>query len=839
MASPESIEKLYRATIKLEEDVEEGLKEFNEIILSAGSKMRKEIWIDDSKVANNKWFDKECREQKKLARQALQKLRRIDEDKRPNKYNESKENYKQLRANYQNLIKRKKKEYKEGIYESLLEPQRDSSKFWSTIRGMGRNRPKMPFIPTETWHQHFQSVLNPRLNENEQVSPPVIRLEPVISDDSLDKQITFEEVDNAIKNLKSRKAAGLDQIPPEFLKAAGREVITFLVRLFNRVYDSGSFPSEWSNSIIVPIFKKGEKDDPSNFRGISLLDITSKVFTAILTARITEWAELNGKLAKEQAGFRKGYSTVDHIFTLSQMASNCVFGRRRSKLYALFVDFEKAFDSINRNKLWEILHKQGVSTRFIKMLQGIYTKVNAKIRNGNELSEDIDCPFGLKQGCRLSPILFSMLINEVAENLNRHGNDGYQFLPGTPLIKLLMFADDLGLLGLTPGGLQLAINILERVTAELGLKINLAKTKVVVFRRGGFWGQREFWTIRGERVQVLNSYKYLGYPLTTKLSGDIALSEYVGRAKGKAVAIFKTLKSIGRVDIDILFKLFDSQVAATLTYASQVWGLTPFENIESVHLYVCKKILGVRKKTPNCMVYGELGRFPLALETKIQAIKYWFKLNYMEEDRLPKLAMLREMNENGKVGNWVEGIRDLLYRVGFGYVWEDMNSVTEGYFIRDLRLRLQYNYRQEWAMKCGGSGRIATYYTFKRDFCREPYLKFLTLPKFRFALARLRLSANYLNINRKYIDPRANTKCPFCRNEESEMHFLLFCHRYKDLRKKYIEKHFRQDTFRNLTLSTIVNNENQAIMTDVSMYICYAFDQRFRALNFARIRRQN
>ena len=226
------------------------------------------------------------------------------------------------------------------------------------------------------------------------------------------------------------------------------------------------------------------------------------------------------------------------------------------------------------------------------------------------------------------------------------------------------------------------------------------------------------------------------------------------------------------------------------------------------------------------MVYGELGRFPLALETKIQAVKYWIKLQYMSDDRFPKLAMLRELREEGKVGSWVGSIKDLLYRAGFGYAWEDVRSISEGSFIRDLRLRLQDMYRQEWAAKCEGSDRLATYRSFKTEFVREPYLKFLTLPKFRFALARLRVSANYLNVNRKYIDPQASTRCPFCTNEESEIHFLLFCPRYNDLWKKYIEKHFRKETFRNLALRNILNNENRAITSDVALNTSYAFNRQ-------------
>ena len=158
--------------------------------------------------------------------------------------------------------------------------------------------------------------------------------------------------------------------------------------------------------------------------------------------------------------------------------------------------------------------------------------------------------------------------------------------------------------------------------------------------------------------------------MTTKLSGDVALAEYVGRAKGKVYTILRSLKTLGKFDINIFFKLFDCQVVPALLYASEVWGLVPYERMESVHLFACKKVLGVGKQAPNCLVYGETGRYPLYIEGQIRALKYWFRVLKMEDSRLPKLAYTRELNENKQSHNWVAGIKALLERSGFAYIWE-------------------------------------------------------------------------------------------------------------------------------------------------------------------------
>ena len=108
-------------------------------------------------------------------------------------------------------------------------------------------------------------------------------------------------------------------------------------------------------------------NDPGNYRGISLLSILSKVYTHIINSRLTLWVESNFVLTDAQAGFRKGRSTVDHIFTLHaaierQFANN-------SKLYVAFIDFKKAYDSVNRNILWSVLLRSGIQGKMLRTIK--------------------------------------------------------------------------------------------------------------------------------------------------------------------------------------------------------------------------------------------------------------------------------------------------------------------------------------------------------------------------------------------------------------------------------------------------------------------------------------
>ena len=164
----------------------------------------------------------------------------------------------------------------------------------------------------------------------------------------------------------------------EFLRHADNFVVPFLTNLFSRLYGASHFPLDWCKSVIIPLFKKkGDYKNSDNYRGILLLSAVSNVFTAILNKRLYTWAEHEQKISKEQAGFRKGYSTADHIFTLTSMITKKLNSKRGGKVYVVFVDYKKAFDSVNREALWDVLQKLQTSSKMIMILKAMYNSVRS------------------------------------------------------------------------------------------------------------------------------------------------------------------------------------------------------------------------------------------------------------------------------------------------------------------------------------------------------------------------------------------------------------------------------------------------------------------------------
>ena len=827
---PATARLLEEAELTLEQDIDLGVEKFTSIMTKANKPMETTMDLNMKSKYKQGWFDKQCLKKKKDVKKNLDNLTLLHQKANNNKRERLKKLYLDSKAEYHKLLKEKRRKYNKDMKQQLKEDSKDCKKFWSTIKKISARRTQCPDIPKERWQNHFTHLLNPRNEQPQHTSEEPRSGENYKEDPDLDDEITREEVKRTINNLKKEKSTGMDNLSAELLQTAGERIIPFITSLMNKVFQVGYFPLNWATAIVVPLYKKGDKEVEDNYRGISLLSIPSKILTAILNKRLYNWAEEHNKISSEQAGFRRNYSTVDHIYTLYSMASNCLYGRRRSKLYVVFIDYKKAFDTVDRNVLFKILEKQGVSTKFLNMLKAIYKVVNVVIRCGKEFTNKIYCPLGVKQGCLLSPLLFSLLITEVAKKIAEKGRAGYQFIPGAPQIYSLLFADDIVLISTTPIGLQNQLNSLKEASDEIGLSVNHDKTKVMTFRKGGFLGRREKWFFGGTRLEVVNSYKYLGFTMTTKLSMDVALAEYAGRAKNRIISIFRALHKLGPIDVSLFFKLFDSQVKPVLLYAAEVWGNRQTEVreklhvIERVHMYACKRLLGVSMKTPNTLIYAELNRFPLTVDSIMRSIKYWAKILRLPMERLPRQAYEREKSELNKTNGWGMNLKKLLEENGFGNVWvsEGVNNFNS--FCRAFKQRLIDQFWQNQHAKITSTARFETYYSFKDDHNRENYLDNITITRFRKTLTRARFGIIDLKYYDIYKNPEADTKCPFCTEEEIEDHILLKCPTYNDLRDKYLLR--RWITLKNVEVKDLLGNQHQEVQHCVALFIYHALRRR-------------
>ena len=184
----------------------------------------------------------------------------------------------------------------------------------------------------------------------------------------LNGKISVEEIKKAVKNSKNNKSSGDDLIINEYISSSLDCMIDIYVHIFNLIFDTGILPEAWLIGNVIPIFKdKGSKSDPKNYRPITLLSCIGKIFTSILNDRLNVYFEQFTILNENQAGFRHGYSTTDHMFSLYALFELlCV---KKKKLHCAFINFEKAFDFVQRNSLFFKLINNNINGKFIESLK--------------------------------------------------------------------------------------------------------------------------------------------------------------------------------------------------------------------------------------------------------------------------------------------------------------------------------------------------------------------------------------------------------------------------------------------------------------------------------------
>ena len=180
--------------------------------------------------------------------------------------------------------------------------------------------------------------------------------------------------------------------------------MTYIRRLFNKIFEIGYFPDKWSEGFIVPIHKKGDTNEHSNYRGITLLSTLGKLFTRVLNNRLNGWAETYRIYCEAQAGFRKNMGTVDNLFVLNSLLTH--FLNQNKQLYCVFVDFTKAFDCVVRDNIWYKLLKVGVRGRMFDIIKSIYSTVKSQVKHNNTLSNAFFSSLGVRQRECLSHFCF-------------------------------------------------------------------------------------------------------------------------------------------------------------------------------------------------------------------------------------------------------------------------------------------------------------------------------------------------------------------------------------------------------------------------------------------------
>ena len=301
--------------------------------------------------------------------------------------------------------------------------------------------------------------------------------------------------------------------------------------IFKTIWEEERLPEDWQTGLLFKLPKKGDLGNYNNWRGIMLLSTTSKVFSKIILNRLG--AGIDPQLRNEQAGFRKGKSRSDHIFTLRQILEQSK--EWNTTLYATFIDLEKAFGSVHRESLWRILRHYGIPSKIVNIIRMLYSDFKAKVICGPQLSENFSLKTGVKQGCILSPFLFTLCTDWLKKETTKTERRGITWIL-TNVLEDIDFADDICPLLQSHNGMQPKTNELNANGGCLGFKTSTSKTKEMRMNSKS----REPITVREGTVEAVNDFIYLG----SKMQADGDSKPDVKRRISKASQAFSMLKNI-------------------------------------------------------------------------------------------------------------------------------------------------------------------------------------------------------------------------------------------------------------------------------------------------------
>merc|ERR1712002_36950 len=292
--------------------------------------------------------------------------------------------------------------------------------------------------------------------------------------------ITEEEFVNTINNMKNKKATGIDNIPAELMKELikDKEVKEYLLRCFNNALVE--VHRDWLVSRTTMIPKK-PKPKILEHRPIAVTVNSNKIVCTILREKIEEYLSENGVKFDNQMGFTAGGRVEHCMFTLGYIA-NITFEKRGeagSPLYFAFIDFKKAYDSIDRKKLIEVLIGYKINPKIIDLIVQMYKDDYTIIKLGNTV-EKIEVTGGIRQGCSISTLLFKLITFKVIGDLRKEK----KYKVGVYNDNSLWLADDATLIAENLQTLDQLLKCLEKSGKEYGLEINKEKTKILKIRGG-------------------------------------------------------------------------------------------------------------------------------------------------------------------------------------------------------------------------------------------------------------------------------------------------------------------------------------------------------------------
>ena len=480
-----------------------------------------------------------------------------------------------------------------GRWERLVENNNDRD-VWRAIdwKGEFENVHKSDVKPTnEQFKEYIENSFNPPIDVR--LDPDMFTSDVMIP--LLDEPITTLEVQQQIKKLKADKASGPDGLSPGIFKLLPGQWLALLAHIFNAIFFAKVYPKEWSRAKLSSIFKKGNRNDVRNYRGISVINSMAKVYDMVLCSRLKLWF----KPFREQAGAQEKRGCMEHIVSL-RLLCDMVRRNRKLKLFVTFIDFSQAYDRVPRDVLFRVLQRLGCGSIMLCALIAMYSVTESWV--GTTL---VLISLGVRQGSPTSCLLFIVFVNDLIRII-KEGSDYDGFLQW---LHVLVLMDDTVILSTSRQGMLRKLSLMKKYCSDYGMIVNQAKTKFMVIN--GNDADMQPLEMQGMVVEHCNMYVYLGSPFTSDGATSSAVKIQANMKMPHVLKFVSFIKKNNDIPYIVKKRVFEAALMSTLLYGCESWIGADIKPMAKLYNWCLKQLLGVRKFTCNDVCYAESGYPPL------------------------------------------------------------------------------------------------------------------------------------------------------------------------------------------------------------------------------------
>lgn len=640
---------------KEEEDLNVMWTKFKDTLLESATRICGRITVN-TKRKSTPWWNNEVKEkvrEKKEAWKVAVRTQRV----------EDRAEYVRLRNEAKAAVKASKtKSWEEfGNTVESKAREKDTKQFWKIVKSLrGKYGKSIRSIKEgnklmtgkeevlEAWQKHYRKIF-----EDDDKVDTSITYGPYleVQNEDIEGEIHQMEVISAIARMKIGKAAGADGIAPELIKYGGPEMMRVLTRIFQKAWNHNKIPDEWRQNLIIPIHKKGNSWDCNNYRAICLSSIVYKLYTRILERRLRKVVE--DEMEEEQAAFREGRQTQDHLFTIRTAMEKNI--EKNRDMFLAFLDLKAAFDSVPRHHIWTALAAKQVPMRLINAIKSIYHEPIGKVRLDGELSAEFGIERGVKQGDSLSPLLFNIFMDEITKRCKRrtHRTQIGNWRLRPVYLQVLLYADDIILVADRQERLQQAVEEWNEELKLKGMTINTEKSKVMWVSKKDKSEEDLLILCEGKVLERVESFEYLGSILTSDGRID---QEILHRTKKGMSAYFQICNTIvGKKEISTKTKmqLYTSVISPIVLYGTES---LPFQDkhitkMTAVEMRYLRRTVGKtrRDRIRNEQIREEVKqKKTLSDIVEERQLKWYGHVQRMDEGR--KVKQVQEMGVEGRVG---------------------------------------------------------------------------------------------------------------------------------------------------------------------------------------------